>query len=323
MKNLPEDELFSAYLDGELTADEQAKVEQLLARSPGARRLMDELRALRTTLQSLPAHKLQEDLTQKVLRAAERRMLTEPSDASQGDNPSFWRPIVARLARPRNLLWPLAATAAAMLIYVAGSGLWSSKPTQPGGQPIAMGPQAPDNKPANIQADKGNTPGTGAKVADEHLVVRVSVSPEALEQGLLDKVLEKRQITEKRAVGELALEAVLTPAQLDAALADLKAQPKAFLDAKVDPPKKTANSGKPDPRSMAAKPVLPGIPGVRVPLPPPPEKPPVPKADAKRRVFFLLEVVPSQPKSAETPAEASAKPAASSSSSPAAAPKSK
>ncbi len=45
MNEVPETELFSAYVDGELTADEQARVEQLLAASPEARQLLEELRA--------------------------------------------------------------------------------------------------------------------------------------------------------------------------------------------------------------------------------------------------------------------------------------
>ena len=79
MKEVPENELLSAYLDGELTAAEQVEVERLLAASPAARQLLEELRALSSTLQTLPQHKLGEDISQRVLRMAERRMLTEPA----------------------------------------------------------------------------------------------------------------------------------------------------------------------------------------------------------------------------------------------------
>ena len=44
MNDLPENELLSAYLDGELSAAEQAEVERLLATNPAARQLLDELR---------------------------------------------------------------------------------------------------------------------------------------------------------------------------------------------------------------------------------------------------------------------------------------
>ena len=43
MENLDNDILISAYLDGELLADEQVRVEQLLATSAEARQLVEEL----------------------------------------------------------------------------------------------------------------------------------------------------------------------------------------------------------------------------------------------------------------------------------------
>ncbi len=49
------DELISAYLDGELTAEEQARVEKQLRDDAELRRMCDELRALRFTLQAMPA----------------------------------------------------------------------------------------------------------------------------------------------------------------------------------------------------------------------------------------------------------------------------
>jgi len=45
--NVPESELLSAYLDGEVTAAEQARAEELLAADAEARRFVDGLRALR------------------------------------------------------------------------------------------------------------------------------------------------------------------------------------------------------------------------------------------------------------------------------------
>ncbi|MDW8038176.1 MAG: zf-HC2 domain-containing protein [Thermoguttaceae bacterium] len=72
MKNLPE-ELFSAYLDGELTAEEQAQIERLLATSAEARQLLEELRFVSQSLQQLPMHKMTEDLTAKVLQEVQRR----------------------------------------------------------------------------------------------------------------------------------------------------------------------------------------------------------------------------------------------------------
>jgi len=73
MNHLPDPELFSAYLDGELTAEQQAKMERLLATSAEARQLLEDLRTISQSLQSLPVHKLSEDLTPQILQEAERR----------------------------------------------------------------------------------------------------------------------------------------------------------------------------------------------------------------------------------------------------------
>jgi len=148
MKKVPENELFSAYLDGELTAAEQAEVEQLLAASPAARQLMDEFRALSVTLQSLPVRRLGEDLSPRVLHAAERRMLAESEGSDGRQRPLHgsgfsWRAILGRVARPRNLLWPAAAIAAAWLL-MTNPELGRKAPPKPGDKQLAVArPQEP------------------------------------------------------------------------------------------------------------------------------------------------------------------------------------
>ena len=72
-------ELLSAYLDGELAADERQRVEQLLAESAECRQVYEELCALRSSLSALPRHKLDEDLGPRVLRIAEQAMLGKAS----------------------------------------------------------------------------------------------------------------------------------------------------------------------------------------------------------------------------------------------------
>lgn len=77
------DEQISAYLDGELSVEETARVEQQLRENADLRRLCDQLRALRSTLQALPATELSEDLAERVLRQAERRMLLGDEEAGE------------------------------------------------------------------------------------------------------------------------------------------------------------------------------------------------------------------------------------------------
>lgn len=78
------EELITAYLDGELTAEEQAQVEQALAEDDRLRRLHDDLRALRGSLQAMPRYTLDASFAERVLRQAERAMLSqrETSDAT-------------------------------------------------------------------------------------------------------------------------------------------------------------------------------------------------------------------------------------------------
>ncbi len=80
------DDLISAYLDGELSAQEQAMVEAALRDSAELRRLCDELRTLRTALQAIPDEPPPAGLAERVLRQAERRMLLGPESAPGTDD---------------------------------------------------------------------------------------------------------------------------------------------------------------------------------------------------------------------------------------------
>jgi putative zinc finger protein len=116
----PREELISAYLDDELSADERAQVEKWLAESAEYRQLYEDLRAVRVSMQSLPRHKLDRDLGPAVLRRAERSVL---SGAQRPAIAAAVKPTPAELARQwwarggkRRMLWPAAAIAAALLI---------------------------------------------------------------------------------------------------------------------------------------------------------------------------------------------------------------
>jgi hypothetical protein len=117
MNDLPQNELFSAYLDGELSAGEQAEVERLLASSPAARQLLDELRAVSATLQSLPRRKLGENISQQVLRMAERRMLTEGEPGDTAAAP-LSRPLFRRFINRRSMVWLGLTVAVAVMIAI-------------------------------------------------------------------------------------------------------------------------------------------------------------------------------------------------------------
>ena len=98
-----DDELLSAYVDGELTGEQLAQVERRLADDPQAQKLVDELRALGTEIQSLPRQTVGEDLRATIMQRAERAMLlgTEEQQATLPSETSFsgrWKWAVMALA---------------------------------------------------------------------------------------------------------------------------------------------------------------------------------------------------------------------------------
>ncbi len=73
-------DLLSAYLDDELDAEAQARVEAHLVADREARALYDELRATRTLLSSLPRGRAPDDLTEVITSRLERRELLDDAD---------------------------------------------------------------------------------------------------------------------------------------------------------------------------------------------------------------------------------------------------
>src|SRR6266550_3300798 len=72
---LPNDELLSAYLDGEVTDQERELVERALRESQVAGQSLEEMRRLQADLRGLPRLRLEPDFCDHVLRQAQRTML--------------------------------------------------------------------------------------------------------------------------------------------------------------------------------------------------------------------------------------------------------
>jgi len=113
-----DDELLSAYVDGELTGEQLALVEQRLTDDPRAKQLVQELRALRQEVQSLPKETLGEDLRATIMQRAERSMLLgaeqQPSRGAEQKKTS--RP--SNFASSRRWVWAATALAATLLLMV-------------------------------------------------------------------------------------------------------------------------------------------------------------------------------------------------------------
>jgi hypothetical protein len=121
-ENLP-DELISAYLDDELSAEERARVETMLAESAELRQSLEELRALRANLKSLPRHRLDPLFAERVLREAERQMLASPKGqwpnaAPQGANSSSSVTVQRPPRNWRALAWAGVAASLALVMLI-------------------------------------------------------------------------------------------------------------------------------------------------------------------------------------------------------------
>ncbi len=103
-------ELISAYLDGELPASEAAEVEQLLAASDEARNLADELRAISKTIRQLPAQRSPQALGATVLKSIDARRSTV-AQATE-----------IRSSRWRSTSWAALAIAGAIVVMVLSNG---------------------------------------------------------------------------------------------------------------------------------------------------------------------------------------------------------
>lgn len=132
-KMLPYEERLMAYLDGEMSPAERARIDQMLEANPAARQLVDELRVLSGSLKSLPKYQLEADFYKRVLRMAEREVLTgkapaadavaasplSDSDDSFATLPLTTRPrdgMLSRLSRPT--VWASLTAAAALVVMI-------------------------------------------------------------------------------------------------------------------------------------------------------------------------------------------------------------
>lgn len=105
------DELLSAYVDGELSPPLRAEVEERLRTDPHAQRLVDDLRAISGAIQSLPREKFAGDLRPRVWAAAEEvaSPVAGKIELAPRDRWAGYR---------RGLAWSAAAIAATLVLMV-------------------------------------------------------------------------------------------------------------------------------------------------------------------------------------------------------------
>lgn len=223
MGPLDQDERISAYLDGELPAAERARFEEELSRSGDLRQLVEELRAVRESMQALPQHRLEHDFAERVLRRAERLMLTgQPIRAAADPQPVATarvvpapqrEPVSSHMSRRHFQSWrPWAWSALALCVatVIVGIERWQSKDRQ-----VAV--VVPTDKERVAHAGKALP--TGELIADDGAALRqAATGPEGV---VASRVAEDQTQAEKQANG-LALPAA--PIDADAPNKEAAAQ---------------------------------------------------------------------------------------------------
>ena len=224
MKNQPNDELLSAYLDGELNDAERAEVERRLADDPAAARLLEQLRSVRRVVQSLPREPLGENLTQQVIEEAERRRgeLSQPVPLVRSWSERFLNRRVIAWASLTLLVgaaiaiherWQkgsfIGEKSVKEVARAGGSESWNRKPANeklerddafrpPTMQAAPRTPSSPSESTAmaGVRLEKLNAPAVRnvmAKAPDAPrgsvLVIRCDVSSEAAQSRAFDKLL--------------------------------------------------------------------------------------------------------------------------------------
>jgi anti-sigma factor RsiW len=128
-----DDELVSAYLDGELSAEDRAAVEARLSADPAAAELIQQLRAVSQAMQGLPQEVVGHDLSDAIVRRVEESRRTTPAPPVSGSSPSAVQasssngaaspvsqamPTLTIGRTRRGWVWASLAVAAALLIMV-------------------------------------------------------------------------------------------------------------------------------------------------------------------------------------------------------------
>ncbi|MGE0755555.1 MAG: anti-sigma factor [Pirellulaceae bacterium] len=199
MRDVRNQELLSAYLDGELTADERKLVERRLVDEPDVRGLLEQLRRQREWLQALPRRPAPADFQQRVLaRIAEA--------VPRAGNAKL------ALGRPRRRsAWRVGFLGAAALA-LGWLVMWvvypPQRPAGPGPGDVALNPppspvpQIPDSSP---ESPGGVEPRTDLPVdqlavqglqrsATLFLVLDLAITPQGQTAQVFERTLEKAGI---------------------------------------------------------------------------------------------------------------------------------
>lgn len=197
-----DDERLSAYLDGELSAPEQAQLEARLVVDPELRQLVDELRAVRQQLEILPEYHLQATFAEQVLRRAEQEMLLSPVarettsvsiaaattamptvPATSVESPVTPLPRQSLARRwQRGVIWTAVAAAAVLLLIV------TNRPHGPDQNPVARHDDPDTTVTVEHGAAKPGKTSTGTANIGPPAAKTAAPQDGAVERQVLDKL---------------------------------------------------------------------------------------------------------------------------------------
>ncbi len=132
MNDVFSEELLSAYLDDELSADERARVENALEANSDLRRILDDLQIVSAQLQQLPRYQVGRDLSAEVLRKIEQSEQGKNERGQTEHRPSVSKPLAPSASKSsrRNLYWAMSAMAATVaLVAFISLPLWRGSDT--------------------------------------------------------------------------------------------------------------------------------------------------------------------------------------------------
>ncbi|NOX62843.1 MAG: hypothetical protein GXP42_12990 [Chloroflexi bacterium] len=183
------DELLSAYLDGEVTTAERARIEQALADDPEVRERLESLRWTVSLLREAPRLSVP-----RAFILSETEVLAAGGKVKGVRQPGWMDRWLAGLSRAM----PAATAAVAvLLLFVVGVDLLMSRTSQP--QAVRM--EAPA---AEIALQATQAPGPEAEIAQPS-------GPEVATTVVVEKVVEATVLVEKEAAAMEAPEATAPP----------------------------------------------------------------------------------------------------------------
>jgi hypothetical protein len=225
----PDDELLSAYLDDELSADERAHVESRLAADPAARQTLEHLRSVSQSVRDLPTEGIGRDLRDIILQRAATASQAVPGSESQltstkstqHSQPVSPLPPISIGRTTRAWVWATVAIAAGLLIMFLQPGDNSNLPSIAQNKPTQNDAARTSRQLADKDSRERFAQGQASSVADasqpEPTDMPAAPSPTTKNfngGGIGGRVATTAPASEPPSVGS-RLESVAAPTQLD------------------------------------------------------------------------------------------------------------